>query len=248
MDEIKKLKCDLKKANEIKKIRTNPIVQSVFLSSLKSVPIIGDFVDSTTENLLDNFQKKKEQELIDAIFTNTNCITTEMINDVEFIINFNKTLEAVRRLATNDKIIFFGSLVRNGYLTGEHIENNIFEEYLNILNSLSYREIVFLIDFKKWSDKNSFSSNINNWQMFKEEYANKCNISTNLLEDIFIKMTRTGFVKITYREENIIVLGDNKKKRKKAEKKENKRAISDIYDMCLTIYFLKFYNYIMDAI
>lgn len=150
MDKIDDIKNDLKNVNELKDIKGNPIVQSVLLSSLKSIPVIGDMIDSTTEVLLNEFQEKKEQELIDIIFSDTNNITTEMVNDVEFIVNFNKTLEAVRRLATNDKVKFFGNLIKNGYLMDERIENNVFEEYLDILNTLSYREICFLADYKKW--------------------------------------------------------------------------------------------------
>lgn len=106
MDKIDDIKNDLKNVNELRDIKGNPIVQSVLLSSLKSIPVIGDMIDSTTEVLLNEFQEKKEQELIDIIFSDTNNITTEMVNDVEFIVNFNKTLEAVRRLATNDKVKF----------------------------------------------------------------------------------------------------------------------------------------------
>lgn len=41
-----------------------------------------------------------------------------MVNDVEFIINFARAKEAVQRLATTDKVEYFGNLIRNGYLQG----------------------------------------------------------------------------------------------------------------------------------
>lgn len=248
MDKIDDIKNDLKNVNKLRDIKGNPIVQSVLLSSLKLIPVVGDMIDSTTEVLLNEFQEKKEQELIDIIFSDTNNITTEMVNDVEFIVNFNKTLEAVRRLATNDKVKFFGNLMKNGYLMDERIENNVFEEYLDILNTLSYREICFLADYKKWSDKHDSPPSINNWQLFKEKYSYKYNVSTSLMENIFVKMVQTGFINITYREEKIIVLGRNKKKRKKIEKNENKNRISNVYDIYLTIYFSKFYRYVLKEI
>ena len=95
-------------------------------------------------------KRKKEQELIEVILKDSNSITNEMVNDVEFIVNFAKTREAVRRLATNDKVKYFGNLVRNGYLAGNHIENSEFEEYLDILNTMSYREIQHVIDYFKF--------------------------------------------------------------------------------------------------
>lgn len=189
-----------------------------------------------------NFKKKKEQELIDIIFSDTNNITTEMVNDVEFIVNFNRTLEVVKRLATNDKIKYFGNLIKNGYMIDKHIENSIFEEYLNILNGLSYREICLLVDFKKWSDKYASPPNINNWEKFKEKYASKYKISCTVIGDIFLKMAQMGFIKIIYKQEKTITLGRNKKKTKKVT---NNNKISEVYDIYLTVYFSKFYKYVL---
>lgn len=248
MDKIDDIKNDLKNVNELRDIKGNPIVQSVLLSSLKSIPVIGDMIDSTTEVLLNEFQEKKEQELIDIIFSDTNNITTEMVNNVEFIVNFNKTLEAVRRLATNDKVKFFGNLMKNGYLMDERIENSVFEEYFDILNTLSYREICFLIDYKKWLDKHDPFLKINNWKKFKEYYIHQCkfNITYQLMENIFCKLANMGFARLIYRKEELVACGRNKKKRKKRQKKIDKRPISKVYDIRLSVYFYRFCRYILD--
>ena len=57
-------------------------------------------------------------------------------------------VKVVRILAANDKVKYFGNLIRNGYLSREYIENNEFEEYLEILNTVSYCEMQYLL-FKK---------------------------------------------------------------------------------------------------
>ena len=49
---------------------------------------MGDLIDSSTNKLLNDFQQKKEQELLDVILQDDYSITPEMVNDVEFIINF----------------------------------------------------------------------------------------------------------------------------------------------------------------
>ena len=33
-------------------------------------------------------------------------ITSDMVNDVEFFVNYNRKIKAVRRLPTNDKVVF----------------------------------------------------------------------------------------------------------------------------------------------
>lgn len=90
--------------------------------------------------------------------SDSTSITTEMVNDVEFLINYARVVDAVRRLASNDKVVFFGNLIRNGYLSGEHIAVSKFDEYINILNTMSYREIQYLVDYKKYCEESATKS------------------------------------------------------------------------------------------
>ena len=163
-EELESVKLSLQNINDIVDIKGNPVVSSVLMAPVKAIPIIGDLIDSSADALLDDFQKKKEQELIDVILTNSTAITTEMVNDVEFIINYARVVEAVKRLATNDKIKFFGNLIRNGYLSGEHIENSEFEEYIDILNTMSYREIKYLVDYKIYCEEQDKDKKYNKQQ------------------------------------------------------------------------------------
>lgn len=80
------------------------MVSSILMAPIKAIPVIGDLVDSTTDELLENFQQKKEKELIDVILNDSNSITTEMVNDVEFIINYARVVDAVRRLELFKKV------------------------------------------------------------------------------------------------------------------------------------------------
>ena len=140
-EELESVKLSLQNINDIVDIKGNPVVSSVLMAPVKAIPIIGDLIDSSADALLDDFQKKKEQELIDVILTNSTAITTEMVNDVEFIINYARVVEAVKRLATNDKIKFFGNLIRNGYLSGVIIEG----EYRTIgIPAITYIPFLYL--------------------------------------------------------------------------------------------------------
>ena len=102
---------------------------------------------------------------LDEILKNDIELCTVDVNDVEFIMNFKKTLDAVNRLSNNDKIKYFANLLRNGYMKKEKISNDEYEEFLRILNDLSYREInyiFFLYDFENKNDK----ENKNYWYNF----------------------------------------------------------------------------------
>lgn len=128
-EELDGIKASLQCVNELADIKRNPVVESVLMPIIKAFPVIGDMIDSATNMKIDDFQNEKVQELVEFILKDKHAITTKMVNDVEFIVNYAKTKETVRRLAANDKVKFFGNLIRNGYLSGEHIENDEFEEY-----------------------------------------------------------------------------------------------------------------------
>lgn len=189
-EEFEVIKSSLRSANEIADIKRNPVVKSVLMPIIKVFPVLGDMIDSATDVKIDEFQNKKEQELIEIILKDKYTITSEMVNDVEFIINYARTKEAIRRLATNDKVKFFGNLIRNGYLSGEHIENNEFEEYLDILVTMSYRELECLAEFyQKARLKNGYLIQ-EDWKLFKKnsKYA-EADVSF-----IFKRLSKTGFI------------------------------------------------------
>lgn len=203
-DNLEQIEIELHNIDEIVDIKNNPVVESVLMPVIKSVPIIGDMIDSSMNRVIQDFQQRKEQELIDIILKDSNIITSDMVNNVEFIVNYNRTLEAVRRLATNDKVRFFGNLIRNGYLSGEHIACSEFEEYLDILNTLSYREIQCLVDYMIYCEARSKNKKVqyNAWAYFRRDYAKKMQISESELWSVFTRIKRTGFIEEEFETES----------------------------------------------
>jgi len=204
-EEFEMAKVELKNANDFVDIKGNPVVDSVLMPVVKAIPVVGDMIDSSMNKALEDFQKKKEEQFIETVLKDQHSITSDMVNDVEFIVNYARTLEVVRRLATNDKVKYFGNLIRNGYLLGEHIQNSEFEECIDILNSMSYREIQYLIDYKKYCDemnkgKKRYYSN--RWASFRSKYAKIYQISEKELWSVFVRLKRTGFVEEEYETES----------------------------------------------
>ncbi len=211
-EELERLKLSLQNVNNLTDIKQNPVVGSVLLAPIKALPVIGDLVDSTTDKMLENFQHKKEQELIEVILQDNTHITTSMVNDVEFIINYARVIDSVKRLAVNDKVAYFGNLIRNGYLSGKHISSNVFDEYLNILNTMSYREIQYLVDYKIYCENGKIKSRTrvfsggrqsnNKWIYFSVEYSKKLGISQAELHNSFVRIKQTGFLEEEFETES----------------------------------------------
>ncbi len=189
-EELEVIKLSLQRISEMADIKSNPVVESVLTPIVKAFPVIGDMIDSGINTILKEKQDKKEQELVEYILKNKYAITTNMVNDVEFIINCARVQEAVRRLATNDKVKFFGNLIRNGYLSGEHIENNEFEEYLDVLVTLSYRQLECLAEFYHKSRSTNGRLINDDWASFKEDSK----YPETEVNFIFKQLARTGFI------------------------------------------------------
>lgn len=205
-EDLELAKVSLRNANDIADIKSNPVVESVLMSAVKSVPVIGDMIDSSMNKVIEDFQKKKEQELIEVILKDRNRITFEMVNDIEFIVNYAKTREAVRRLATNDKVKYFGNLIRNGYLSGEHIENNEFEEYLDILNTVSNREINYLLFLR---NNPLGKAGISSWAKFEALFYKNFGGEKGNIYNNYYRLKRTGFVSEEYQLENTSISKDS---------------------------------------
>jgi hypothetical protein len=200
-EEFESKKLSLNNNEQFMSTINNPVVKVTILSVLKSVPIIGDLVDSTIDIFLANFQNQKREELIQIILSDI-TITPEMVNDVEFIMNFAKTLEAINKLATNDKIVYFANLLKNSYFSGNKIDNNEFEEFFEVINSLSYRQIRVLIILHNIENDpephidNTMSKNDylprRYWFSFKKELKDKLNIEQEDVYSIMKSMEQTG--------------------------------------------------------
>ena len=122
---------ELTNVEKLVAIKNNPAAKTI-ISVIKTIPVIGELLDSSTDTLLTKFQEKKRNELLEYILKDTN-ITYEQVNDVEFILNFAKTLEAVNKLASNEKVKFFATLLKNSYLVDGKVTCDDFDENIDIL-------------------------------------------------------------------------------------------------------------------
>ena len=132
-EKLENVKMTIYNAEQLEDIKNNPVVKATVLSLLKAVPVIGELLDGTIDTALTKFQENKRNELLDIILSDSENITTEMVNDVEFIMSFAKTLDAVNRLGSNDKVKYFANVLKNGYLSNERIADGEFEEYICII-------------------------------------------------------------------------------------------------------------------
>ena len=168
-DEIELAKVELENVDTVIDVKHNPVVNGA-ISVLKKIPFWGSLIDSSIETKLYEFQEQKQRKLLDLINDGNNLVTSDMVSDVEFLFNLMRTREAVSRLANNDKIVYFANLLRNGYLSGERIENDEFEEDMDIINTLSYRELCYLAFIWEYAATHSKKIVYNYWRDFVKKF------------------------------------------------------------------------------
>lgn len=198
-EKIENIKQSLNNSEELADIKNNPVVKATILSIVKAVPFLGELIDSSMDICLTNFQENKRNELIQLILSDAK-ITSDMVNDVEFILNFAKTLEAVNRLSSNDKIRYFANLIKNGYFTANKVENDLFDEYLRLLNTLSFREIEYLYFLYQYQNEYFGKSNKKGEYIrnFGVVFARTFNCGEFDYIDAYDKLAATGCVQKFY--------------------------------------------------
>lgn len=187
-------KKSLKNTDKAISIKESLALNSIFEVLSFFVPGSG-IIDSSISSVLERFQVQKRNELIEILRTSHN-VTTEMISDVEFLINFKRTIEAIDRLSNNDKVVFFANLLKNGYLGDERIDYNEFEECFFALNSLSYREIRYLVFLYEYNLSHDVDSANKEKYMndFGVAFGNEFGVGNTYYLDIYNKLCSTGFV------------------------------------------------------
>ena len=208
MEQFKKVKSELATANAGVDIINSSIFGMLFEGMIQKIPGIGPCIYELVCNRVEEFQKEKQKILIDTILENHELITLDMVNDIGFIVNVAKVNEAVERLTTNEKVRYFGNLIRNGYLSGKHIDEDEFTEYLEVLKAVSYREIRYLVMFKNHCDKDESVLNSIKWRNFKQEYLKHYVGKEQELYSAFQRLKRTGFVYELYEAEGGELDGD----------------------------------------
>lgn len=192
-EKIENVKLDLQNVDTVIDVKHNPVI-SAFVSSIKTVPFFGDLIDDSLEYTLTDFQNKKQQQLLEVINNaSVGSVTSDMVNDVEFIMSFAKTQNAVNKALNGDKVKFYGNLLINGYLNGnDKISTDEFEEYIESINTLSYRELEYLSFFKEFSNEYKGRLVYQNWRKFCAEFRKK--FPNRDVDSVFKRLQRTGFL------------------------------------------------------
>ena len=187
-------KAKVKKADTLVEYYHKPTFRIVINAIKALFPVLGDLFDDNLCTMIEDNQKKNRKLLLDIIFSDEQSITPDMVNDVEFIVNLARVMDAVNRLARNEKVRYFGNLIKNGYLSSSDpkISNDEFEEYFYEISRLSFRELEYLAFFWRFAANHEGEIAAYNWKTFSEEFNEK--YSGQDPRAVYRKLIKTGFI------------------------------------------------------
>lgn len=198
-------KQSLKKTDKIVDIWSHPIAKFI----INIIPYLGSSIDSGIQAELDRFQRAKQEELFEIILED-GSITLEDVSDVTAIMQMKKCIDSINKLTTNKKVRYYAQLMKSA-IKKETCDEDSFDEWLERLNTLSYREIELLVDLYhnqkekddvEYEDETEYPFNLEPiWNRFLKKESEKYNVSKDEITAQVVGLCRTGFcnqINLTY--------------------------------------------------
>ncbi|QUT05961.1 hypothetical protein KFK14_00130 [Sphingobium phenoxybenzoativorans] len=172
----------------------NPVIRAL----IQLIPNgLGSAFDVIIMDRADRIKKQRVRTFFDELETGAVVLTKDLINDNEFLHSLNATMIAAFRSRREQKIRMFARLLQNGAVEGKAKSPDDYEELLNLLDDLSYREWEALILFKKHLDTTPPDENplkrVNPiWEVFVADLESILNVEKEEASSFMTRISRTG--------------------------------------------------------
>ena len=176
-----------------KKYSNQPVLRVL----IQLVPFgIGSAIDTLLQIRLNNIQSDRTKHFFDELEKGNILLDEKLLKSEDFLHKFFITTNVALKTRRREKIIMFAKLLKNSF-SDENIDE--YEEYLSILDELSYREIRALIILDKYYKKHILNTNENNlehispfWNEYINELQKELNIDNMEATSFLSRIARTG--------------------------------------------------------
>jgi len=182
--------------NFFEKYENNQIIRPL----LQLVPFgIGSGIDSFIAITLNRMREKRAEIFFDEIIKGNIDPNSDYLKTDDFVHKYILTMKYVLNTNHKEKIIMFANIFKNSLKDGNNIFNvDIFEDFIGILNELTFREISALAIFETYnnisleSDENELKRVNKFWDEFETRMENELNVSKSYVNNFMIRITRSG--------------------------------------------------------
>jgi len=173
---------------------------SVIRPLLQLIPYgIGSGVDSFLMITLNRMRQERAKVFFDELISGNFNPNSDYIKTDDFVNKYILTMRYVLNTNQKEKVKMFAKIFNNSINKDNKIFNiDIYEDFVGILNELSYREISALSLFETYDtipmddDKNELIRVDKFWDEFVERMENELNVPKSYINNFMIRITRTG--------------------------------------------------------
>lgn len=180
------------------KYKKNSIVRSL----VQLIPCgIGSAFDVGISTHLENIREERATTFFDELAAGKQEITPELLESNDFLHCFFITTSAAMRTRRKEKIRMFANLLKSSCLHDNFANIDEYEEYLGILDDMSYRELSILNILERYEQQNPYREGDEDndlllankyWDKFVKELTENMGIPKNEISSILTRLNRTG--------------------------------------------------------
>jgi hypothetical protein len=183
---------------------SNPLMRAIVQVAISPVPYgIGSAIDTALTSKIENMREERLRNFFSELADGSHDLTEELIQSEEFLHAYFSTLKAAVNTRRKEKIKLFARLLLTASKE-KHLSDEKYEEFLNILDDLSVRELHLLLILKTFEDTHFTELGANGenendlqvasrfWEDFEAIAQKKRAVSSSELRAILNRLNRTG--------------------------------------------------------
>lgn len=182
----------------IKKFEDDPILRFLIQIAGGTVPFVSAFDDALRARI-DNIQRERLNAFFEELAFGEIELTEEVVQSEDFLHAYFSTVKAVVNTRRQEKIKLFAHLFENYAKNIDRYELDDFEEWLSLLDEISYKEFGILVTLRRYEIKHQVSKSDNEqalyavfWDEFVAEIRKNFSVPPNELASMLARITRTG--------------------------------------------------------
>ncbi len=174
----------------------NPVIRGL----VQLIPLgIGSGMDVAVLTTVQNIRADRLRTFFDELSENAVELTPELLQSEDFLHSYFATIKAATNSRNREKIKMFARLLKSASTTDLLANTDEFEEYLNILEDMSYREISVL--FKLYlletstpmtDEEGDYKRAEKFWDQFVNDLDSELGIGKSEVLDTLQRLERTG--------------------------------------------------------
>lgn len=161
---------------------------------------IGSGIDIVLMQKLENVKEERARTFFDELAQSNSTLDQSVLESEDFLHAYFSTAKYAFNTRRREKIKMFARLLKGCLNTDIFTDINEYEDYLNILDELSYRELVALnlLDQHCKEHETVHYSKLQltgkSWTKYIVGISNELKIDINQVNDFLIRISRTGCI------------------------------------------------------